>query len=101
MSGQNPVLRGTTAIQLTFYIAGSGLFSRAARANLDALVAELGTGTDIEVAVIDVTQAPDVALAKGIFTTPTLVADLGSAQLRFVGDLSNREKVLGALRQAL
>jgi len=101
MNAGKPCSQGGAARKLIFYIAGSGFFSRAARANLDALVAELGAGTDIEVAVIDVTQAPDVALAKGIFTTPTLVADLGSAQLRFVGDLSNREKVLGALRQAL
>lgn len=101
MSTNNPSPHRVTAILLTFYIAGSGLFSRAARANLDALVAELGVGTETEVEVIDVTQAPEIALAEGIFTTPTLIANLGSAQLRFVGDLSQREKVLGALRQAL
>ncbi|KJS07727.1 MAG: hypothetical protein VR73_08135 [Gammaproteobacteria bacterium BRH_c0] len=101
MNAGKPCSQGDAALKLTFYIAGSGFFSRAARANLDALVAELGAGTDIEVEIVDVTQAPEVALAKGIFTTPALIANLGSAQLRFIGDLSQREKVLGALRQAL
>lgn len=101
MNTGKPCSQGDAALKLTFYIAGSGFFSRAARANLDALVAELGAGTDIEVEIVDVTQTPEIALAKGIFTTPALIADLGSAQLRFVGDLSQREKVLGALHQAL
>ena len=88
------------AVQMRFYVAGKGFFSRQALANLDKLIGELGDLLTINKEVIDVTLDPAVALGKGIFTTPTLVVTVSSRDFRFIGDLSQREQVLEALVSA-
>ena len=85
-------------ITLRFYVAGDGYFSRQALANLECLVAELGDDIPVAREVIDVTADPATALKSGILTTPTLIATLDSRQFRFVGDLSEREGIIGTLK---
>lgn len=83
-------------IKLTLYVAGSNRFSRQARSNLTSLLAALDREVDSE--VIDVVQRPEVALSQGIMATPALIATVGDTRLLFIGDLSEQDKVLGALR---
>lgn len=84
-------------VKLRFYVAGEGLFTRQALANLDLLISELGDERAVEKEVIDVTSNPEHILQEGIFTTPTLLVTLNSWQLRFIGDLSQRDSILRAL----
>lgn len=85
-------------INLTFYIAGDGQFSRQAKANLEKLIADIQGGAKVSLKVIDVTEKPEAALSEGIFTTPALIAAVDGVSLRFVGDLSQRDKVISALK---
>lgn len=83
-------------LRLTFYVAGDGLYSRQALANLDALIAELGRTVELD--IVDVRLHPEAALAESIFATPALIVATGTSRLRFIGDLSQREKVLQSLQ---
>ena len=85
-------------IKLKFYVAGEGFFTRQALANLDLLIREIGEGRAVEKEVVDVTSHPEQSLREGIFTTPTLLVTLNSSQLRFVGDLSQRDSIIQALK---
>lgn len=84
------------AIKLTLYVAGSNRFSRQARSNLVSLLEALDREVDSE--VIDVMQRPELALSQGIMATPALIATVHGTRLLFIGDLSEQDKVLGALR---
>tara|TARA_R110002124_G_C8950450_1_gene513281 strand:+ start:2540 stop:2851 length:312 start_codon:yes stop_codon:yes gene_type:complete len=90
-----------TPLSLKFYVAGDGIFTRNAIANLKNLVSGLNQNADAalltEVEVIDVTQAPSVALELGIFTTPTLIVSSTTKKLRFVGDISDPQKIIEVL----
>lgn len=89
---------GTPAanIKLTLYVAGSNRYSREARSNLASLLEALDSEVDSE--VIDVVQRPELALSQGIMATPALIASVRGTRLLFIGDLSEQDKVLGALR---
>ena len=89
---------GSGPIKLRFYVAGQGLFTRQALANLDLLISELGEERAVEKEIVDVTSNPEQILREGIFTTPTLLVTLESWQLRFIGDLSQRDSILRALK---
>jgi hypothetical protein len=88
-------------IKLRFYVAGGGLFTRQALANLDLFIGELGEERSIEKEIVDVTDSPEQTLREGVFTTPTLLVTLSSGQLRFIGDLSQRDSILRALKSSL
>lgn len=83
-------------IKLTLYVAGSNRFSREARSNLASLLEALDREVDSE--VIDVVQQPELALSQGIMATPALIASVRGTRMLFIGDLSEQDKVLGALR---
>jgi hypothetical protein len=83
-------------IKLTLCVAGSNRYSRQARTNLGALLAALEPDTESE--VIDVVQQPERALSQGIMATPALIALVRGTRLLFIGDLSEQDKVLSALR---
>jgi circadian clock protein KaiB len=85
-------------INLTFYVAGDGQFSRQAKENLKKLIDEIQGGAEVKLNIVDVTEKPEAALSEGIFTTPALIASMGQMSLRFVGDLSERDKVVTALK---
>ena len=85
-------------IKFKFYVAGEGVFTRQALANLDLLIDELDEGRTVEKEIVDVTSNPEQTLREGIFTTPTLLVTLNSSQFRFIGDLSQRDSILQALK---
>ena len=47
--------------------------------------------------VIDVTKSPEIAEAKKILITPTLIKELPKPEERIIGDLSNTEVLAFAL----
>jgi circadian clock protein KaiB len=78
------------------YVAGDALNSAQALANLDALCrAHLPARHEVE--IIDVFREPKLAMADGIFMTPTLVKIAPAPIRRIVGTLSQTERVLRAL----
>ncbi len=81
---------------LRLYVAGLTPRSRAAIANITAICEEYLQGRyDLE--VIDIFQRPVLAREEQIIATPTLVKRLPAPLRRFIGDLSEREKVLVGL----
>jgi circadian clock protein KaiB len=78
------------------YIAGDALNSAQALANLDALC-RTHLPNRHEVEIIDVFREPRLAMADGIFMTPTLVKISPSPTRRIVGTLSQTQPVLQAL----
>jgi circadian clock protein KaiB len=81
---------------LQLYVTGSTTQSLRALANLKAICEEHLAGRyDLE--VIDIYQEPDRARDAQIFAVPTLVKRLPEPLRRFIGDLSDRERVLAGL----
>ena len=79
------------ALALELYIAGDNLYSRRARANLEALLPALGRPATVR--VIDVLADPRAALARRIFATPCLVVVAGDRSQMVIGDLNDRAAV--------
>lgn len=70
--------------------------SRRAIANLKTFCdRELSQSINLE--VIDVTKFPEIAEAKKILITPTLIKELPEPEERIIGDLSNTEVLAFAL----
>ena len=64
--------------------------SRRAIANLKTFCdRELSQSVNLE--IIDVTKSPEIAEAKRILITPTLIKELPQPEERIIGDLSNIE----------
>ena len=81
---------------LRLYVAGLTPRSRTAIANITTICEEYLKGRyDLE--VIDVFQRPVLAREEQIIATPTLVRKLPEPLRRFIGDLSEKEKVLVGL----
>ena len=81
---------------LRLYVAGLTVRSRKAIENITAICEEHLKGRyDLE--VIDVFRRPVLAREEQIFATPTLVKRLPAPLRRFIGDLSEKEKVLVGL----
>jgi len=78
-------------LRLELYIAGDTSNSRRARANLEAIVRDLGAPLPVD--VIDVFQNPRAAAGRNIFATPSLIAAYAGHEALIVGDLSNHEAV--------
>ena len=83
-------------LRLTLYVAGGSAASAAACANLEAILAELGTG--LRPAIVDVFAAPEVAMKQRIFVTPALLVESAQGREMVVGDLRLRAPVLDLLR---
>ena len=83
-------------LKFRLFVAGDGLNSAQALANLTALCqAQLPGRHEIE--VVDVFKDPQRALADGVFMTPTLIKLAPSPVRRIVGTLSRTQTVLQAL----
>lgn len=81
---------------LKLYVSGDTPRTRRAIANLQAFCKrELPQQSIIE--IIDIIKVPEVAEAKKILITPTLVKEFPLPQERIIGDLSNPEVVSFAL----
>ena len=95
-SRPSPVRNPGEQYVLRLYVAGLTPRSRSAIANITNICEEyLGGRYDLE--VIDVFKRPVLAREEQIIVTPTLVKQLPAPLRRFIGDLSEKEKVLVGL----
>jgi circadian clock protein KaiB len=85
------------AYRLRLFVAGDGANSVLARAALDEICAELPEGT-CEVQVSDVLEDFRVALQENILVTPALIVEGPASRLVIFGNLTDRPKVLAALK---
>jgi circadian clock protein KaiB len=91
-----PARRSAKQYVLRLYVAGLTPRSRNAIANITSICEEYLLGRyDLE--VIDVFKRPVLAREEQIIATPTLVKKLPAPLRRFIGDLSEKEKVLVGL----
>jgi circadian clock protein KaiB len=80
---------------LRLYVSGSSGRSLKAISNLRKICEEYLPDYDLE--VIDIYENPSAAREEQIIAAPTLVKQLPKPLRRFVGDLSNTQKVLVGL----
>jgi circadian clock protein KaiB len=78
------------------YVADGAENSARAASNLTAICREYLPGRHA-IKVVDVLKEPQLALAEGIFMTPTLIRLAPSPTVRIVGTLSDTKTVLLAL----
>ena len=81
---------------LRLYISGSTPHSTRAVANIRSLCEEHLPGR-YELEVIDIYQQPEHAVLAQIIAAPTLIKRLPLPLRRFIGNMSDREKMLLAL----
>jgi circadian clock protein KaiB len=82
--------------QLRLYVAGSTPQSQRAIANITQ-ICERHLAGRFDLEVIDIYQQPKLAEGEQIIAAPTLIKKLPPPLRRFVGDLSNMERVLVGL----
>ncbi len=82
---------------LRLYVAGQSPKSLQAFANLKKLCEEHLAGR-YEIEVIDLVQHPSLARDDDILAIPTLVRRLPAPLRKFIGDLSDTDRVLVGLR---
>jgi circadian clock protein KaiB len=80
---------------LRLYVTGSSVRSLRAINNLKKVCEEYLDDYDLE--VIDIYNDPDAAREAQIIAAPTLVRRLPEPLRRFIGDLSNKQKLLVGL----
>ena len=80
---------------LRLYVTGSSANSLKAVSNLKKICDEHLPDYDLE--VIDIYKNPDAAREEQIIAAPTLVKKLPKPLRKFVGDLSNTQKILVGL----
>jgi circadian clock protein KaiB len=81
---------------LRLYVTGSTPRSLKAISNLKR-VCEKYLHDDYDLQVIDIYKDPDAAREEQIIAAPTLIKRLPAPLRRFVGDLSNTQKLLAGL----
>jgi circadian clock protein KaiB len=82
---------------LRLYVAGQSPKSLSALANLKILCEEHLPGS-YQIEVVDLVEHPSLARSDEILAIPTLVRRLPPPLRKIIGDLSNTERVLVALR---
>jgi circadian clock protein KaiB len=87
---------GGDSYLLRLYVAGQTVKSLAATANLKRLCEDHLAGA-YAIEVIDLLENPQLAEGDQILAIPTLIRSLPAPLKRFIGDLSNTEKVLVGL----
>ncbi len=85
---------------LILFIAGESPASSKAAASLKCVLDENSRYGGYELTVVDVFRAPEMAEEYNIIATPTLliVGGGGAKNRMIIGDLSNKDRVLGGLR---
>ena len=78
------------------YVAGMSPRSLRAIENIQTLCAQYLPG-HFELQIIDIYQQPDFAREEQIVAAPTLVKELPLPIRKFIGDLSQTEKILAGL----
>lgn len=86
-------MKGKDKYVLRLYVTGMTPASTRAIENLRAICEEHLKGR-YKLEIIDIYQHPNLAKGEQILAAPTLIKKLPSPLRRFVGDLSNKERVL-------
>lgn len=92
----NEIRGGSAEYILRLYVTGSSPRSLKAITNLKRFCDEYLPGA-YDLQVIDIYKNPNAARDEQIIATPTLIKRLPAPLRRFVGDLSNTQKLLGGL----
>ena len=87
-----PDLRGSKYV-LRLYIAGTTPRSTRAVANIRE-ICERNLNGRYDLEVIDIYQKPELASDAQVLAAPTLVKQLPLPLRRFIGDLSDKERIL-------
>jgi circadian clock protein KaiB len=91
---QKPALRPkTTQYAFRLYVTGATPRSTKAIQNLKQLCEQHLEG-NYEIEVVDIYQQPELAQGLQIIAAPTLVKHFPLPLKRFIGDLSNAERIL-------
>ena len=91
-----PAPRDDARVVLSLYVSGPTPRSARAIVNVRKLC-EANLQGRYTLAVIDLSQTPALAAQHQIIAAPTLVRELPLPERRFIGDLSNEERVLVGL----
>ena len=91
--GREPQETGDEKYVLRLYVTGMTPRSSQAIATIKSICEEHLQGS-YELEVVDIYQYPVLARDEQIVATPTLVKKLPKPLRRFIGDLSDRERVL-------
>jgi circadian clock protein KaiB len=83
-------------LELRLYVAGSSLRSTRAIQNAKEMCEEHFSGR-YQLEVIDIFQQPRMAREDNVLAVPVLIRRLPPPLRRFIGDLSDRARVLGGL----
>jgi circadian clock protein KaiB len=84
---------------LRLYIAGMTTKSLRAVDNIKKILEEHLKGR-YELEVIDISQQPNLVKTEDLIAAPTLIKKLPLPVRRFIGDLSNKEKIIVGLNLA-
>jgi circadian clock protein KaiB len=95
MAGRDAMKDGETFV-LRLYVTGMTTRSSRAISNIRSVCEEYLHGS-YELDVIDLYRQPQLARDEQIVATPTLVKKLPLPLRRFIGDLSDKERVLFGL----
>jgi circadian clock protein KaiB len=96
--GDSPVRVAEDEVwHLRLYVAGQSPKSLHAFANLASFCEEHLAGR-YEIEIIDLVEYPSLARSDGILAIPTLVRRLPAPPRKIIGDLSDTQRVLMALR---
>jgi circadian clock protein KaiB len=93
---KEPAESGGPKYVLRLYVAGASRRSSRAIQNLKKLLNEHGA-EQYDVEIIDIYQQPILAKNGQIVAAPTLVKELPPPLQKFIGDLSNSERLIAAL----
>jgi len=83
----------STVWMLRLYVAGSGIKSLTAFANLKKICDECKAGC-YQIEVIDLLENPHLAFEDNIIAIPTLLRKVPEPIRKIIGDLSNTERTL-------
>src|ERR1700761_5940714 len=79
------------------YVAGNSTRSRQAITNVREICERYLAG-NYELDVVDVYQQPEVTKSADVIALPTLIKELPLPPKRFVGDMSNTERIIVGLK---
>jgi circadian clock protein KaiB len=85
-------------ITLCLYVSGTTAQSSKAIVNIRQVCEEHLRGR-YDLRIVDVKEHPELAAREQLIALPTLVKKLPKPESRFIGDLSNTERLLSKLNQ--
>lgn len=87
-------------VRLRLYVCGNSVRSERAVRKIRGLGIEShGSGCEIE--IVDALERPDLAERDRVIATPTLIRILPQPEVRIVGDLDGKDRILESLELSL